>query len=151
MATKAYSGQGLVAQIGSTAPVNGVLPAPAAEVFLNIGEPNDIDLPSPTADTIEVTHLQSSIKEFISGLLDGGAATINCNFVNDDPGQLECREAITNKQVRNFRFVFPTTLTPNILDVQALVVGMPQKVGVNDKLGLSINLKVTSVYAWSNG
>lgn len=147
MPSKAYSGQGLTVKIGT---FDAVTTPAAADVFLEIGEVNDVDLPTPTADTIDVTHLKSTVKEFIAGLIDGGQAALNCNFINDDLGQLECREALTARQLRNFRFTFPTSMIPNVLDVAAIVTGMPQKAPTNDKVGLSINIKVSSVYAWSN-
>ncbi len=147
MTTKAYSGQGLVVQIGTE---NATLVEPASDVFITIGEVNDVDPPSPTVDTIETTHLQSTIKEFIAGLIDGGSATLSCNNVNDDPGQIEVRAALTARELRNFRFIFPTDLLPNQLDAKALVVGLPQKAPTNDKVSLTINLKVSSVYTWSN-
>lgn len=145
--SKAYSGQGLVVQIGT---FDAVTTPAASDVFLSIGEINDCDPPSPSADTIEVTHLTSDIKEFIAGLLDGGEATLTCNFINDDPGQLECREAMTLRQRRNVRFIFPTTMIPNRLTAQAIVTSMPVKTASNDKAMLTIALKITSVYVWDD-
>lgn len=144
--TKAFSGQGLVVKIGTG---NASLVDKAADVFLDIAEVMDVDGPSPQLDLIEVTHLGSEIKERIAGLIDGGNVTLQGNFIPDDVGQLECREALTLRQLRNFRIVFPTTLTPNTIDFKGFVTGMPTKVGTNTKADLSINLTISSVYAWS--
>lgn len=148
MTSKAFSSQGLTVLIGTGNAVT--VNDDGSDTFIEVGEVNDVDPPSPTVDTIDVTHLKSSIKEFIAGLMDGGSATLNCNFIPDDAGQIACRSAMTGKQLRNFRFDFPTTLTPNRLKVKGLIVGMPQKAATNDKSGLTISIKVSSIYEWVN-
>lgn len=148
MTSKAFSSQGFEVHIGISDAV--LVNDDGSESFIEIGEVVDVDPPSPTRDTIDVTHMKSDIKEFISGLMDGGSATLNCNFIPDDAGQLECREAFTAGQLRNFRFDFNTTLTPNRLKVKGVIVGMPQKASTNDKAGLSVSIKVSSIYSWVN-
>lgn len=147
MTSKAFSSQGLAVLIGTA---DAVSVDDAADVFVEIGEITDVDPPSPTRDTIDVTHLKSTIKEFIAGLMDGGSAVLSCNFIPDDAGQLAARSALESGQLRNFRFDFPTDLTPNRLTVKGILVGIPQKAATNSQVGSTINIKVSSIYEWVN-
>ena len=146
MTSKAISGQGMKVYIGTG---NAVSVDFASDVWIEIGEVGDVTPPSPTVDTIDVTHLSSTIKEFIAGLIDAGEGTLNCNNVANDQGQLEAREALMARELRNFRFDLPTDDTPNRLQVKCLVTGLPQQIPTNDKVSLTINLKASSVYEWS--
>ncbi len=146
MTTKAFSGQGLLVKIG-TADAASV--DAAGDSFLTIEEIMDVDGPSPTLTLIEATHLGSQFIERIAGLIDGGSLALQGNFIPNDAGQLECREALTGRQLRNFQVIFPTTLEPNQIDFKAFVTSMPTKVGANAKADLSINLTLSGAYSWS--
>lgn len=147
MTSKAISGQGAKVYIGTG---NAVTVDFASDVFVEIGEVGDVTPPSPSLDTIEVTHLSSAIKEFIAGLIDAGEGTLNCNNIVNDAGQLQCRAALTARELRNIRIDLPTTDTPNRLQVKCLVTGLPQQIPTNSQVSLVVNLKASSVYEWSN-
>lgn len=51
-------------------------------VFSDLEEASDIKLGGVSVSSIDVTHLQSTSKEFIAGLKDNGTCDISCNFTN---------------------------------------------------------------------
>src|SRR5262249_26089591 len=99
--SKALSAQGLTVYIGSG---DAVSVPPGSDTFTEVKEVNDVTPPSPSRNTIDVSHLKSTIKEFIGGLIDGGTGSLTCNNIFDDAGQIACRTALTSGQLRNFRF-----------------------------------------------
>lgn len=141
------SGQGTKVYIGTG---NAQSVDAAADTFIEIGEINDVTPPSPRVGTIDVTHHASTIMEFIAALPDGGEGTLSLNCIFNDAGQVETREALMARQLRNFRIDFPTLQTPNRLDVKAIVTGMPMRSPTNDKISLEITFKASSLYSWSN-
>lgn len=147
MTSQAISGQGTKVYIGTS---NAKSVDAAADAFIQIGEINDVTPPSPKLTTIDVTHHQSDVMEFIAGLIDAGEGELQMNNIFNDAGQVELREALMARELRNFRFDFPTDQTPNRLDVKALVTGLPQRAPTNDKIALSASIKASSVYTWSN-
>lgn len=53
-----------------------------ATVFTDLEEASDIKLGGISVSAIDVTHLQSTSKEFIAGLKDNGTCDVTCNFTN---------------------------------------------------------------------
>lgn len=53
-----------------------------ATVFSDLEEASDIKLGGVSVSSIDVTHLQSTSKEFIAGLKDNGTCDVSCNFIN---------------------------------------------------------------------
>ncbi len=51
-------------------------------VFSDVEEASDIKLGGVSVSSIDVTHLQSTSKEFIAGLKDNGTCDVSCNFTN---------------------------------------------------------------------
>lgn len=57
--------------------------------------------PAPSANIIDVTNLQSTAKEKMIGLYDGGQITINTNFLVTDAGQTKLRECLAARTQGN--------------------------------------------------
>lgn len=51
-------------------------------VFTDLEEAHDIKMGGISVSSIDVTHLQSTSKEFIAGLKDNGTCDVSCNFIN---------------------------------------------------------------------
>lgn len=75
-----------------------------------IGEVTSIGAVSLATDSIEVTTLASTMKEFIPGLTDPGEVTIGLNFYPDDAGQAALKIAAFSKTVDTYTITFPTTV-----------------------------------------
>jgi hypothetical protein len=63
------------------------------------------------AAEIDVTHLQSTAKEFLMGLQDFGTFSIECNYLPADSGQDKMRAAKTSREIQDFRVEFSDAST----------------------------------------
>jgi hypothetical protein len=92
------------------------------------------------AAEIDVTHLQSTAKEFIMGLQDFGTFSIDVNYLPDNPGQLECRTAKASGTLKAFKATFSDLSTA---DFEAYVLSSPVSGGVDAKVDSSFALRIT--------
>ena len=72
MATEADIGYGATVEVETS-----------TDVWFELGEVTNITPPSESVDVIDVTHMQSPnrYREFIQGLIDGGEASMDLNWV----------------------------------------------------------------------
>lgn len=113
-------------------------------------EVNSIDGPSSARDTIETTHLRSvgGYREFISSWRDGGELTFEMNYSRDS------YEALTadfeSDELTDFQLVLndgeETTFT-----FQALVTGKPLTIPFDDKITVSVTLKISGPVTIDSG
>ncbi len=144
--TAATSTTGVVVSIGQG---DGASTTPALDTFDAIAEITSCQSPSETRDQTEVTNFDSTAKEFIANLKDGGEAQFDMNFVPGDTGQTSVRSAFDSGQLRNFRIVF-TDAAATTLDFKALVLAKPvASGGIGDALSSSMTVKVTGSVTWS--
>jgi hypothetical protein len=98
MATSATSGSGSLFQLGDGASPEG---------WTTIGEGATVAPIGVKKDLIEVTHFQSTAREYIGGLSDGQEFEVTCNYVPTNATQLALIGfANTQSAAKNFRF-FP--------------------------------------------
>jgi len=125
--------------------------AGTAEEFTTIAEVGDIDGPSDSVDTIEVTSHSSpsARKEFIAGLIDSGEISFPIFFVPDDA----THDATTGLQyyknarkVANFEMEFPDATQ---VAFSALVTKFGMKAPIADALSAEVTLKITGEMTWS--
>lgn len=100
MTTEARIGWGAEVQVSTSSAVAGLV---------EIGEVTSFNLPSDEADEHEVTHFKSADrrKEFISGLIDGGEATVTVNYVPGSASDLLLTDAQEAGDTRAIRFIIP--------------------------------------------
>lgn len=68
-------------------------------VFTDLEEASDIKLGGVSVSAIDVTHLQSTAKEFIAGLKDNGSCDFTCNFINgtvQEAMRQDCNNGVTS-------------------------------------------------------
>jgi len=75
----------------------GIGDGASPEVFNQIIEATTFGFPETTNDEVEVTSLDSTRKEFISGLSDGGSVTIEGNWIAGDTYHQALKTAAENK------------------------------------------------------
>lgn len=92
------------------------------------------------ASEIDITHLQSSGKEFLMGLQDFGTFGIDVNHLPADAGQTELRAAKGDRVVRTFRATFSDASTAVF---NAFVLSNPLSGGVDAKVNGSFSLRIT--------
>lgn len=98
------------------------------------------------AAEIDVTHLQSTAKEFIMGLQDFGQFQIDTNYLPDDPGQTEARAAKGSRVKKSFLGTFSDGSTATF---EGYVVSAPASGAVDDKVSGSFVIRITGAVTFS--
>jgi predicted secreted protein len=103
--------------------------------------------PSPTRDTIDTTHHESSgdYREFISSLIDAGEATALVHYVPGGAGDTLLNEAFADGDLRGFAIdVNSATATQQRIAGSVLVTGYEKAdVVIDDKMTATLTLKVS--------
>ncbi len=136
-ASNALLGYGSVFQIVSdTSP----------DLYVELAEIKSITPPSISVDQVEVTHMQSPnrYREFISGLLDGGEASFEMNFIpgsTSDDRLFELLNLPTGvSRRRACRISYPNGVTWSF---EAEVTGYEPDIPFDDAMTATVTLKVT--------
>jgi hypothetical protein len=98
------------------------------------------------AAEIDVTHLQSTAKEFLMGLQDFGTFSIECNYLPADSGQDKMRAAKTSREIQDFRVEFSDASTATF---QGYVTSAPVSGGVDAKVDGSFAIRITGTVTFS--
>lgn len=77
------------------------------EVFTTIAAITSFSGPNETAPTVDVTTMDSTAREYITGLKDQGEITFDLIFVGSNAQQQGVRTDLTNGTTRNFKLVIP--------------------------------------------
>ena len=117
------------------------------EVFTTIAEVLDIDGPTLTQDTVEVTSQTATAryKEYIVTLKDGGEVTFDVNYITDDSTHDASTGLIKDYNdgtLRNFQVIFSDSGTTTWA-ISAYIVNFGPTMPVNGALNASITLKVS--------
>jgi len=122
----------------------------SGSAWVNIAEINSISGPNKSRGTIDVTSLDSTAgyREFIGGLRDGGVTQLGMNFIrasydtmNDD------FESDTNQ---NYEIVLPDAENTTI-EFVGLVTELPLEVPVDDKITMTVSIKVSGQVTVNSG
>lgn len=97
--------------------------------------------PTGAANQIDVSHLQSTAREFIMGLMDEGEISFSCNFTNG-ANQVKLRSQRAKRELSNIALGFtdPSSL---LIAAKCYVTGFAISGGVDDKVGLDVTVKLT--------
>lgn len=98
------------------------------------------------AAEIDVTHLQSTAKEFIMGLQDFGTFSCDVNYLSADPGQVAMRAAKATREIQTFRLTFSDTKTATF---NGYVLSAPISGGVDAKVDGSFSIRITGDVTFS--
>lgn len=134
MATNAIKAQGFKLEIetGASSPI----------VWTEVKEVKTFNLQQAEAADIDVTHLQSAAKEYLTGLQDNGTFGGDMNFVIEDPGQVAMRAAMAAQSEQSFKATFSDGATATF---QGFVKSMPLSGGVDQAVTGTFSIKVTGV------
>lgn len=97
------------------------------------------------ADEIDVTHLDSTAKEFLIGLQDFGNLTLELLVVSGDAGQAKLRSLKGAESIGTFQW---TLSNAEKSAFRALVKSFPAGTPSNDAVRSSVQLRVTSEPSW---
>lgn len=115
-------------------------------LYVAMAEVVNITPPSMTVDQIDVTHMQSPNRrrEFISGLVDGGEASFDMNFVpgstSDDRLFALLNLPTGQSRRRNLRLSYPNGVTWSFAGE---LTGYEPAIPVDDKMSATVTFKVT--------
>lgn len=100
MSTAAFIGSQTLLKLGDAA---------SPPVYTTIGEVVSIGPLAQKKDLIEVTHLESTAKEFIGGLSNGQEIEIVCNYIPTNTQQVALWTAAgTTSAAKLFKYVLPS-------------------------------------------
>ena len=114
--------------------------------WVEIGEVVDFDGPGGSANMYETTHLRSTAKEKMVGLMDEGQLTLSVNWEPTDTGQQAARTARTNRTEKSFRITYSDDSTATF---SGYVMGMSSSGGVDNKVNGSITIEITGIVTYA--
>ena len=92
------------------------------------------------AAEIDVTHLQSTAKEFLMGLQDYGSFNIDTNYLSGDAGQVLMRAAKDSREVQDLQITFSDLTTATF---QGFVLSAPTSGAVDAAVDGSFAVRIT--------
>lgn len=92
------------------------------------------------AAEIDVTHLQSTAKEYLMGLQDFGSLSIDVNHLPSDAGQVKMRSAKVSRDIQDFKITFSDNSTAKF---QGYVLSNPISLGVDSKVDGSFAVRIS--------
>lgn len=114
-----------------------------------VAELTDLGEISMSRDTIDVTNYDSAdgVREFISGLADGGEVSIAGNFIAADLGQVYMKAAFDDGEIEEVEIEFSDGSTCTF---DCLVTGYGVTAGaVGGKVGFTGKLKISGSPVWA--
>ena len=104
------------------------------------GEVTNIGAPDGEAADIDTTHLDSTAKEFLTGLPDNGNIEISMNGIADDAGHTEL---LTAMDAQERRWVKITWSNADVWYIKALVKKYTWSAGVDAKIEASSSFRTS--------
>ncbi|WP_441280506.1 phage tail tube protein [Tardiphaga sp. 862_B3_N1_1] len=110
------------------------------DVFTTIGEQTNVTPFGVAVDSVDASHEQSpnQWREFIPGLKDGGECAVELNYVPGGTAEATLMGMLATTQV--CRVTFPNGAH---VDFSAFITEMSAETPIDDKMALSVTLKVT--------
>jgi hypothetical protein len=116
------------------------------ETFTNVAEVLDFDGPGGEASEIDVSHLESTSKEFLLGLKDNGELAINVNLIPGSASQNGLQADHDASTLRNFKLVLSQGTTAAF----AAYVKRFRRTGQKDDVvKAAITLRITGDITWT--
>ena len=109
-------------------------------VFTEVSEITNFSGLDGTAAEIDVTHMQSTAKEFRMGLQDYGTWQMDVNYLTGDAGQTAMRAAKASRVLTNFR---ATLSDDTVVTFSGYVGSAPISGGVDAKIDGSFTIRIS--------
>jgi hypothetical protein len=134
MATTAFLASGTLLKMGDEN---------SPRIYTTIYEVTDIGDFGAENDLIEVTHMQSTSKEYIYGLADGVEFNVTVNYLPTNDTHVDLLAAQASRISKHFRMIMPPSAGNWKFDFDALVKGFRLSLSPNEAGQMSFNFKVT--------
>lgn len=117
----------------------------ASSSYTLIAEILSFSGPNETAKQIEVTSLDSTAKEYIGGLVDGGEVSFEMNFLGGNAQQQGIRSDMVGRLKRDWTVILNDAVTtvPTSFTFTAVVTAFSMKGSVDNPVTASVTLKMT--------
>lgn len=99
-----------------------------------------------SADELDTTDLDSTAKEFVSGIKDEGKFGFEMKTLKTDNGQIALRAARTNGNIVGLKLTLPDA---SVASFSALVKTIPTSGGVNAVLKGKVDCKISGPVTWA--
>lgn len=99
-----------------------------------------------SADELDTTDLDSTAKEFVSGIKDEGKFGFEMKTLKTDNGQIALRAARNNGNIVGFKLTLPDA---NVASFSALVKTIPTSGAVNAVLKGKVDCKISGPVTWA--
>jgi len=116
------------------------------ETYTKISGVTSFDGFDGSADELDTTDLDSTAKEYISGLKDEGKFGFEAKVLKADAGQQALRAARNSGAIVGMKLTLPDT---SVATFSVLVKTMPASGGVNSVLKGKIDTKISGPVVWS--
>jgi len=114
--------------------------------FVDIAEVLDISGPGIKQETVDVTSHDSTWREHLATIADGGDVSFDINYIPSDTSQQALRAAVADHTNHQFKVTFTDGSTATFDGfVTSFEIGAP----VADKLTASVEIKITGPVTWS--
>lgn len=113
------------------------------EVFTTIPEINSVTGPSGTTEQIDVSHMQSTAREYILGLPDFGEFTLEMNWLVNNAVQEGLRSDFINRTTRNFKLEDHGVSPEEVWTIVGLVTGFSLNFPADDRATASVTIKIS--------
>lgn len=103
-----------------------------------------------TSNDIEVTNLQSTAKEYRSGLKDSGELSLTLDWNDSDVGQAELKASLDGSLLRKFyiKIKIDDTPTYKYASFQGTVKSLPKEGGVDGVWTSNASIRVSGDYTY---
>jgi hypothetical protein len=113
-----------------------------------VAEITGITGPDGESSEIDVTHLASLQKEYLTGLADAGNLTFTGWWNPDDPAQVAMRNDRLNQTSASYT-VELTDSPPSVLTITAFVKQFGMAIAPDGAIGLNGSLRITGAEVWT--
>jgi predicted secreted protein len=118
--------------------------------FVEIAEVIEITPGEATSDRIEATHMQSPgrRREYITGLIDSGEATLQINWVPGSDTDVLLRDLFTSGDVVQHRITFAGDAPRTTLTYDGSITGFSKALPIDDRMTATITVAVSGAETW---
>ena len=135
----AKESQGIIAYWSTVTLASGSVVSSVANA---IGEVVGFSGPSLSGAVIDVTHLQSTAKDKLMGVYDGGQVTLNVNMLVTDTGQTKARECMASRTRGSLLIQLSTASTSQGIHIKSYVTGLNPTGSVDNKIAADITFAI---------
>ncbi len=116
----------------------------SSELFSSVAEVKSISGPNLSMETIDATHMESptGFREMLPSFKSGGEVTVELNFLPGASNHQNLLTDFSNRTLRNFQIVWPTT--PAVTwGFSGYITAFAPNVAVDDILSASMTVTIS--------